>query len=75
MRTMTRFHRHRPLFELRKDEIVIQFLIKYLQTLESLCIGVYVCQRELDEKSLTFSSQKPRSIEKYILCLAKYYII
>ena len=28
----------------------------------------------LEEKSLIFSSQKPRSIENYILCLAKYYI-
>ena len=28
----------------------------------------------LDEKSLIFSSQKPKSIENYILCLAKYYI-
>ena len=28
----------------------------------------------LDIKSLIFSSQKPRSIENYILCLAKYYI-
>ena len=55
MRIMTRFHRHRPLFELRKDEIVIQFLMKYLQTLASLCLGVYVCQRELDEKSLILS--------------------
>ena len=28
----------------------------------------------LDEKSPIFSSQKPRGIENYILCLAKYYI-
>ena len=28
----------------------------------------------LEEKSFIFSSQKPKSIENYILCLAKYYI-
>ena len=28
----------------------------------------------LEEKSFIFSSQKPISIENYILCLAKYYI-
>ena len=35
------------------------------------------CNKTLhsEEKSLIFSSQKPRSIENYILCLAKYYIL
>ena len=29
---------------------------------------------QLEDKTCIFSSQKPRSIENYILCLAKYYI-
>ena len=49
---------------------VIDFLNNLQDCLSNSCNIIM----NLDEKSLIFSSQKPKSIENYILCLANYYI-